>query len=160
MNKEYIFAINNELKTFLEGKREFIIAKLVRILKNREDKSEKLFFEYEYDYLNIVYWWEDVDSNIVAKAKSVDREENEEWKSFMPKEIETKEIGLEDDYEGDDFDEIYDEYNEQKYKLFENWFCKCWEEAIKQAGKTQIAYFSIHDTAFRTNLNTGKKEKM
>ncbi|WP_278379430.1 hypothetical protein [Chryseobacterium arthrosphaerae] len=44
----------------------------------------------------------------------------------------------------------------RRYRLFEQWFFDCWKEAKAQTSVMMDAYFSIHDTYFRTDLNTLK----
>lgn len=163
--------LNTELKKHLEEISSQLTQDLIHLLKgegirylgNRKRSDIKAFyFEYEYEYLDIVF--RGVDNNgkaatqtvsLPAKKKGI-AEENSEWNALIPKKIWNAVSDFQNHYEGEDFDEILDEYDNEKYKLFEQWFSDCWKKASEQAKIKIDAYFSIHDTYFRTDLNTLK----
>jgi hypothetical protein len=97
--------------------------------------------------------------NIYRNSKAAETEnetanENEKWNALIPETIWTAAADFQDHYEGEDFDEILDEYDDEKYKLFEQWFFACWKKASR--ADPHKKRFSIHDTYFRTDLNTLK----
>lgn len=70
--------------------------------------------------------------SLPAKKKGI-AEENSEWNALIPKKIWNAVSDFQNHYEGEDFDEILDEYDNEKYKLFEQWFSDCWKKASEQA---------------------------
>jgi len=163
--------LNIELKTYLEEIKGQLTEDLIHLfngediiyLENKVKSDIKAFyFEYEYDYLNIMFWGVDGTGELVTEIiklptkKNNAAHENEKWNALIPEKIWTTAAEFQDNYEDDDFDEILDEYNDEKYKLFEQWFLDCWEKASEQISVKTDAYFSIHDTYFKTDLNTLK----
>lgn len=169
-----ILKLNKDFKIYLDASTQQIVSDLKDILYGKsvvylEDKTESdivaYFFEYEYDYLNVVCWAVDragniiTDTIILSTQKNSKTDENSKWNAFIPESIWTKIADFHDNYEDDDFDDILDEYNQEKYELFEKWFCNCWSQTVKETGIKVDAYFSIHDTIFKTDLNTLEKIK-
>ncbi|MDN5476221.1 MAG: hypothetical protein L0G39_04740 [Chryseobacterium sp.] len=164
--------LNTELKNHLEESKKRLINDIVQILKGEnvdylEGKhkvdTKALYFEYEYDNLDIVAWAVDKNGEIITDILKLPGQrkkqmgKNEDWDSFLPENIGTAASDFQDRHEDDDdFDGLWDEYNEEKYELFEDWFCTCWKEASAQTETRLHAYFSIHDTYFRTDLDTLK----
>ncbi|WP_419495139.1 hypothetical protein [Chryseobacterium bernardetii] len=161
--------LNTELKNYLEKISTQLTEDLIHLLKgenirylgNKGKSDVKAFyFEYEYEYLDIVFWGVDdkgeIATNTIAlpTKKKNNAEENSDWDALIPEKIWNIVSNFQDHYEGEDFDDILDEYDNEKYKLFEHWFFGCWKDALEQTGKQMDAYFSIHDTYFRTDLNT------
>jgi hypothetical protein len=169
---ENLKQLNMELKNHLEEIRNGLIKDLVQMLKGEnvdflsgktKTDIKALYFEYEYDYLDIVFWAEDQKGDIITHTMALSCQkkkqagESEEWNSFLPEKIWTQASDFQEKYEEeDDFDDFWDEYNDEKYGLFENWFFECWKKAVEQSKATVDAYFSIHDSYFRTDLNTFK----
>lgn len=169
---ENLKLLNIELKNHLEEIKDELIKDFVQVLKGEnvdylrgKTKSDMkaLYFEYEYDDLDIIAWGADQKGNIIThtmflpcqKKRQINKSEN--WNSFLPEKIWTAATDFQEQYgEEDDFDDFWDEYNEEKYRLFENWFFECWKKAAEQSKVIFDAYFSIHDTYFRTDLNTFK----
>lgn len=163
--------LNIEFKQYLEGISGKLTEDLIHLLKGEniqylgaKDSSDikALYFEYEYEYLNIICWGVDKTGQIsteivkLPKTENETANENEKWNALIPETIWTAASDFQDHYEGEDFDEILDEYDDEKYKLFEQWFFACWKKASEQTHIKRDAYFSIHDTYFRTDLNTLK----
>lgn len=162
--------LNTELKNHLEKTKEQLIKDLVQLLKGEhidylEGRTKvdikAFYFEYEYDYLDIVAWAADnngqmvTDTVILPIQRKNQMGESEEWNSFLPEKIWTAASDFQDsNEEEEDFDDWWDEYNDEKYSLFEDWFCQCWKEASEHTENKADAYFSVHDTYFRTDLNT------
>lgn len=159
--------LNIELKKYLEqissqfilDITELIEGKNVNYLNNKAKADGKvLYFEYQYDYLDIICWSVDQEGERITETSKLPSKNvgNEEWNALIPKQIWEAAADFEDTYEDDDFDDILDEYNTEKYELFENWFLECWKKAVVQTKLKMDAYFSIHDTYFRTDLHTLK----
>lgn len=174
--KDRILKLNDEFEIFLQKEKGSLISKLGNILDGKSELSfignntkediKYLQFEYIYDYLDIVLWCEDKDKNVITKSEVITDSQNSkkdnssEWEAFIPEHIWLIAADFQDTYEEDDVDDIIEEYEETKCALLEKWFCECWKEAVSLKGRTIDAYFSIHDTIFKTNLNTGKVEKI
>lgn len=163
--------LNIEFKKYLEQTRAQLIGDMIHLLKgenirylNNNGKSDikAFYFEYEYEYLDIVFWGVDrkgkiaTETNFLPTQKSGNAEGNSDWDALIPERIWNIVSDFQDHYEGDDFDDILDEYDDEKYKLFERWFSDCWKKASEHTKVHMDAYFSIHDTYFRTDLNTLK----
>ncbi|KPH12709.1 hypothetical protein [Chryseobacterium sp. ERMR1:04] len=157
--------LNIELKKYLEqissqlilDITELIEGKNVNYLNNKAKADGKaLYFEYQYDYLDIICWSVDQEGERITETSKLSSKkvENEEWNALIPKQIWEAAVDFEDTYEDDDFDDILDEYNTEKYELFENWFLECWKKAVAQIKLEMDAYFSIHDTYFKTDLHS------
>ncbi|BAP30185.1 uncharacterized protein CHSO_1148 [Chryseobacterium sp. StRB126] len=168
---ERLKKLNIELKKYLEETSVQLTEDLIHLLNgenisyvDHKGKSDikAFYFEYEYEYLNIVFWGVDRKGNIATNTVSLPTnkvgsiEKNGDWNALIPEKIWNIVSDFQDHYEGDDFDDILDEYDDEKYKLFEQWFFDCWKKASEQTKIKMDAYFSIHDTYFRTDLNTLK----
>ncbi|PQA96813.1 hypothetical protein B0A69_01730 [Chryseobacterium shigense] len=164
--------LNSELKKHLEETKKQLIKDIVQILKgenidylegNGKVDIKALYFEYEYDYLDIVAWAVDKNGEIITDILKLPSQRKKQtggsadWNSFLPENIGIAASEFQDCHEDEeDFDDLWDEYNEEKYELFEDWFCTCWKEASAQAEIRADAYFSVHDTYFKTDLGTFK----
>jgi len=173
---ENIFlALNEEWKLYLDSSAEQMQADIRNILtdqivKYQQGKSRQniaaLYFEYEYDHMDIMFWAEDKNGELITETiklptiKRNNTDENSNWEHFLPESIWKKVIVSEDTYEGDDYDDIRSEYDEKKTELFKEWFINCWNTVTKEMENVLDAYFSIHDTNFRTDLKTGKRMKL
>ncbi|MGG7471298.1 hypothetical protein ACVVIH_21535 [Chryseobacterium arthrosphaerae] len=168
---ENLKKLNIELRQYLQTISGNLTGDLVRLLKGEniaylENKNlsdiKAFYFEYEFEYLNIICWGVDAAGRMATKTKALPEKtenaacENEKWSALIPEKIWTEAADFQDHYDGDDFDDILDEYDDEKYRLFEQWFFDCWKEAKAQTSVMMDAYFSIHDTYFRTDLNTLK----
>lgn len=163
--------LNIEFKKYLEEISTQLIQDLIHLL-NGENISyldgcgktdiKAFYFEYEYEYLNIVSWGVDAKGKVATNTvflptqRKKSGDENGDWDALIPEKIWTAAAHFQDNYDEDDFDDILDEYDDEKYRLFEQWFFDCWKKASEEAQVKIDAYFSIHDTYFRTDLNTLK----
>lgn len=164
--------LNIKLKNYLKEAQDQFIEDLVQLLEgeninylNGKTKTDigALYFEYEYDYLDIVTWAVDrageviTDSVVLPSQKKNFAEGSEDWNFFLPEKIWKAASDFQEKHEEDeDWDDISEEYDGEKYELFEFWFFDCWKKALLQTGSRVDAYFSVHDTYFRTDLNTLK----
>ena len=170
--KEHFLKLNKEWKLYLDSSAEQMQTDIRNILtdqivKYKQGKSRQdivaLYFEYEYDYMNILFWAKDKSEELVAELivlptiKRNNADENSNWEHFLPENIWRNVLGTEDIYEGEDYDEIRREYENVKTTLFKEWFLTCWNTITKDMENVPDAYFSIHDTYFLTDLKTGKK---
>ena len=165
LSVENLQSLNIELKKYLEQLSLQLIVDLVDLingkniiyLNNKKEVDTKaLYFEYQYDYLDIIFWTVDqfgerITETIKLPLKKADK--TNDWNALIPKQIWEAAADFEDNYD-DDLDDILDEYNTQKCELFENWFFECWKKASEKANVKTDAYFSIHDTYFKTDLNS------
>lgn len=154
--KKYLEQISLQLIVDLT---DLIRGKNINYLNNKSEADCKaLYFEYQYDYLDILFWSADqagerITEIIKLPSKKIDSKD-EDWNALIPKQILEAAVDFEDTYEDDDLDDILDEYNTEKYELFENWFLECWKKAVEQTKLEIDAYFSIHDTYFKTDLHS------
>lgn len=162
--------LNIELKIYLQETAEQLVKDLVQMLDGQKtdylqgrtkDDISALYFEYQYNYLDITAWATDKSGNMITNPVLLPAtgkpgiNETGQWSALLPEKIWREASDLQEKYEDEnDFDDLWDDYNEEKYKLFEDWFCECWKKASAQTGYRKDAYFSIHDTYFKTDLNT------
>jgi hypothetical protein len=143
--------------TGIETKMQFSIkAILNEIIGNNNIFA--IFFEYEYDIMDLSFFAIDDKENILmVKQDIVNKELNS--KTLFPEDLLDKQDEIIDEYDGEDdnFDEIYDEYTQQKEDIFKKWFKSCWNEAIKRYNNIPNSFFSIHDTNYKINLKTNEE---
>ena len=166
--------LNKEWKLYLESSAEQMQEDIRNILtdeivKYEEGKSKQdiaaMYFEYEYEYMNIAFWAENKNEMLITEVMKLptimrnNTKSNSNWKHFIPETIWKEVLESEDEFEGDedDYYEARDEYTNESTELFEKWFFDCWTAAIKEIENIPDAYFSIHDTNWRTDLKTGKE---
>lgn len=164
-----LLKLNKDLKNYLDRSTPQMLSDLKGILQDDsilylQGKSRKeagaLYVEYEYDYLDMVYWLADKSGEIISQTqvlptkKNSKNDEQSKWNSFMPEDIWAKLADVQDEDLDQDLEDLLDEYNDEKYRIFEDWFCSCWKKAVEETGIGIDAYFSIHDTIFKTDLNT------
>jgi hypothetical protein len=121
---------------------------IIYLSNKREADTKALYFEYQYDYLDIIFWAVDQSGERITETIKLPLKKDKinDWNALIPKQIWEAAA----DFEDDDLDE----YNTQKYELFENWFFECWKKASEKTNVKTDAYFSIHDTYFKTDLNS------
>ncbi|WP_223606969.1 hypothetical protein [Chryseobacterium sp. OSA05B] len=162
--------LNIDLKNYLEEKTGQLVDALVQVLKGEsaeylsgKTKTDRVafYFEYEYDYLDITTRTVDQSGAVIINPvflfpqREKRSDQKEDWNAFLPERIWTAATDFQEKCENDeDFDDAWDEYNEEKYELFENWFFDGWKKASAHTESKIDAYFSIHDTYFKTDLNT------
>lgn len=164
-----ILELNKDFAVYLENSKPQMISDLKNILSDKsivyEFKNTKAdivayYFEYEWDFLDTALWVVNKKGSVLNEALILPTQNNSkmseasDWSAFMPEKIWNKVTDFQDSYDGEDFDEILDEYESEKYTLFEDWFCECWKQTIEETGIKVDAYFSIHDTNYKTDLNT------
>ena len=161
LNKDFAIYLDNSKQQMILDLKDILRDKTVNYLfKYTKENIVAYYFEYEWDFLNIVLWAVDKTGNIVNDALILPTKtdskanENSKWNAFMPEKIAKKIFDFQNDYEGEDKDEILENYEEEKYELFEKWFCDCWKQTIAETRIKVDAYFSIHDTSYKTDLNT------
>lgn len=167
LNKDLKDYLNNSTPIMVEDLKNILCDKSIIYLKGKtKADSFAYYFEYEYDDLDIVFWAVNNKNKIIVKPlilptqKDSKKNEKKNRNSFMPKKIQDKVNDFENNYDEDDLYDIIDSYNKEKYNLFEEWFCNCWKQAVKESGIKMEAYFSIHDTIFKTDLNTLKEIRL
>lgn len=119
------------------------------------DDVVRIHFEYDYDDLNIYFWQEDYDQNVLndrVLAIPINKTDD-----LFPNEL--SDIDLEDELfdQGYSEEEIYSNilsnYDEDRCEILEQWFHHCWKNAREKVELTRQAFFSIHDTNSKTKLN-------
>lgn len=163
--------LNNDFKKYLDASSKQMIADLKDILldksiKYNDGKSREhilaIYFEYEYDHLDIAFLASDKETEIIAEILTLPTvinsklDDASEWNSFFPEIISNKVDKFKEKYNEYNLGDIFDKYNRVKYSLFEEWFCSCWTMAVLETNVKMNAYFSIHDTMYLTDLSTLK----
>ena len=153
--------IINSWKKYLvkiEAKMKLTIKTILDDSKNFK-KIYAMFFEYEYDYMDILFYAIDNKEKILLKNIDISNELNCEH--LFPKDLMEKQIEIDDKYDGedDDFDEFSDKYTKEKEEIFENWFIECWDKIKDEYKNIPKTFFSIHDTNYKIDLNTKQKIK-
>jgi len=127
------------------------------------DDVQAFMFEYEYEYLNIVFWAVDknfeqiTETNILPSILQRNSLDGGQWKALLPEEIFDAEAKLQNDYVTEEADEQFKEYLEEKYDIFEKWFFRIWHESIQEVAVNIPGYFSVHDTIWKYDLNHSKQ---
>lgn len=165
--------LNIELQTYLDGSTAQMVTDLKPLLldsgityvdgKSRDDVAY-FGFEYDYAYLDVTFCavgngGEPI-SEVEALPKVVASKANadSEWTAFLPEHIWDAVVAFEDsDDFDDDAEDLLDAYHLARCRIFEQWFCACWKQAVVEAGVNVAAYFSVHDSYFKTDLNTLKE---
>jgi hypothetical protein len=119
-----------------------------------------MFFEYEFDYMDIVFYAIDEKENVILKKVPVLNNEIN-CKHLFPENLMDKQMEISDNYEGEDerFYDFLEEYREKQEGIFKNWFMACWDKIRCEYNDIQKTYFSIHDTNYKINLDTKEKVK-
>jgi hypothetical protein len=134
-----------------------------------------IFFEYEYEIMDTKFLAVDKFGNeLMVKFDILIDELNckslfpEEWlKKVWDIEYENRiyEEGLFDKagneigwkYKIDDFIDCWDEYESKKCEIYEKWFQQCWNKIKTEYNNIFKTYFSIHDTNYKIDLDTGEE---
>lgn len=100
-------------------------------------------FEYSSEWLSMVFFGSNARGLAITEDISFLRHELNDYllkaKDVMDK-VEEMEENLEVD--PDEWEEMIEEYNEEKSIIYDNWFRACWEEAQKQTQNTTPTYYS------------------
>jgi hypothetical protein len=119
-----------------------------------------IFFEYEYDIMNIKFLAIDNTENILyRKTDILFDQDGINYKTLFPHDLLDKQGEFIDENDGvdDNFDDIYSEYEQQKEDIFKKWFKRCWDETVKGYKNIPNSFFSIHDTRYKINLKTNEE---
>jgi hypothetical protein len=165
----------NEFENYLSRLSTQMVSDLQNILTMQtipfmDSKSQTdmaaLFFEYDYEWLDIFFYGVDkelepVTNTVKLPSKLLPESHGD---TLQPEVLHEFEINVEDefDFDNNDEDEFYeqlDEYKDKKSEIFESWFSQCWDKATKNPEAKPEAFFSVHDTAFKTDLNRAKTAK-
>lgn len=160
--EKYLPELTNQLVTDL---RDILSQKSIVY---KEGKTELdivgYFFEYEYEWLDIIFYGLDKKNELSTETIKLPTKLIEKScpHSVTPLKMNVFEINIEDEYDEDkysedEFYELYDKYHQEKFKIFEKWFCDCWIQATENTDLKTNSYFSVHDTFYRTDLKTMKQ---
>jgi hypothetical protein len=119
-----------------------------------------MFFEYEYDYMDIMFFAIDHKENVLlTKVDILNDEINCEH--LFPDDLSEKQMETNDKYDGEDdnYDDFTEEYYQKKEKVFKEWFISCWDKIKGGYINIPKTFFSIHDTNYKINLDTKETVK-
>jgi hypothetical protein len=114
-----------------------------------------MFFEYEYDDMDIIFYAIDDKENVLlTKVDILNNEIN--CSHLFPDNLSEKQMEINDKYDGEDdnYDNFTEEYYQKKEKVFKDWFISCWDKIKGEYTNIPKTYFSIHDTNYKINLDT------
>lgn len=120
------------------------------------DAVETLHFEYSYDDLQLYYWEEGSQEQVLSRA--VVKLPTTQTEGLLTLALRDRIVELEDvlyedkSVEEDAVEEEVEQFNEARCTLFEQWFLDCWALARKQMSGDKQGYFSIHDSYYKTKL--------
>jgi len=151
--KEYLntisYNISNDLKNLLESESLFTYNKG----KNFND-IVAFYFEYQYDLLDITFYAIDAKSELICNSISLPtQKEDLKWLHLIPEKIYRKFQKIEQKINR----EKIVRYQQEKENILHKWFQECWDSATSERRARIDSYFSIHDTYFKTDLNTGEE---
>ncbi|MDR2924582.1 MAG: hypothetical protein LBU76_01285 [Azoarcus sp.] len=114
-----------------------------------------MFFEYEYNDMDLMFWALDKKENVLFKKLDI-LNGKINGKHLFPNDLMERQMDIDDEYDGEDdnYDDFRDEYSEEKEEIFKKWFMLCWDNIKEEYKNIPEVYFSIHDTNWKTNLNT------
>ncbi|MFD2909018.1 hypothetical protein ACFSX9_09735 [Flavobacterium ardleyense] len=160
LNKEFANYLEKSTAQMISDLNDILFDKSVTYRLNYSKASiVTYYFEYEWDILDIAFWAVNKSGEVINEILILPTKKDSKidatgkWNSFLPEKIAKFIYDFENNYEGADIDEVLEKYEEEKHILFENWFCNCWTQTIKETDIKVNAYFSIHDTNYKTNLN-------
>ena len=144
--------LNTWLKTSLTVLSAKITTELTQILNGTAitmlpgyEKGDIAAFNFEYssDWLSVVFFGSNARGLTITEDNSFLKKELNEY-FLKEKEVMDEVEEMEDNLEGDteEWEEMMEEYNEEKSSIYDNWFGACWEEAQKQTQNTTPTYFS------------------
>lgn len=127
---------------------------LIQFIEGKSFEDVAVFhFEFASDTLNIVFWCEDENENVLTKAGlRIGKIENDD---NFPKKLRAELYDLEEEQiEIDEnlFYEFSDDLSSETYKIIEEWFIENWNETKHLKPNNIKAFFSIHDTIHKTKL--------
>jgi hypothetical protein len=119
-----------------------------------------MFFEYEYDDMDIMFYTIDKNENILSRKIDVLNDELN-CKHLFPKDLFERQMEIDDTYDGEDdnYEDYREKYSQIKDDIFKNWFMKCWDKIKGEYKNIPKTYFSIHDTNYKIDLETKEKIK-
>ncbi len=147
-----------EFENYLDGMKQGFVVDLRALVDNVEREQTcrniaALFVEYEYGDLNISCYAVDKRMQVVSELMELPSHLKDE--PLFPVSLTTKfEAYVKNNVDKED--EIRDEFDRHKKRVFERWISDCWDEAITDKNRI-AAYLSIHDSYFKTDLNTKQK---
>ncbi len=160
--EKYLLRLTNQIVLDLQD----ILSDKIVVYKNNKTilDIKGYFFEYEYKYLDIIFYGLDKNLNLVTETiKLPTKLINENFKNhLMPECIYNSEIDIDNGYDEqkyseEEFYDIFDEYKSKMHDIFLNWFFDCWKKAVGNKKLTVYAYFSVHDSYYSTDLKTMKR---
>lgn len=155
-----------QIEEHLDNLTTVLVSDLVRIGQGELNNRIKgfdfghvkvLYFEYSYDDLQLYFWEEGIDEQLLSHAAvnlpAIQIE------GLLPLELRGRMFDLEDvlyedvSIDDDAVEEELEQFNAARCALFEQWFIACWSQARKQMTWDKQAYFSVHDSYYKTKLD-------
>lgn len=145
---------NTILKLALNDNREKVIEELVNILTGKtilmlssfsQDNIAVHNFEYRHEWFSMVFFGSNAAGFTITEENNFLSNELNDYFSKSEEILEAV-SDLEDDFEDkEEWEEIMEEYEQEKYEIFDEWFTSCWEEAQEITGSKVPTYFSIDE---------------
>lgn len=141
----------------IENLVEIVEGKLNNRIKgfNAED-VKLLYFEYSHDDLQLYFWEEGIHKQLLSQG--VLNLPTTQREGLLSLELRDRMFDLEDvlyedeSFEDDEVEEEMEQFNTARCALFEQWFLACWSQARQQMTCDKQAYFSVHDSYYKTEL--------
>jgi hypothetical protein len=116
----------------------------IKMLSSYEKKDIASFnFEYRNEWLSILFFGSNARGVTITENISLLFQELNEYTS-KSEDVMDEVYEMEEDWEGDteDWEDMMDEYNEEKNNIYENWFINCWQEARNLTQNKTLTYYS------------------
>ncbi len=114
-------------------------------------------FEYRHDWLSIVCFGSDERGVSITEAHTFLYKELDEYLAQSAKVMDELDDWEESfNGEAEEWETMLEEYEEEKYELYDTWFEACWREAQKLTQISTPAYFSMDELDFGIALHTSE----
>lgn len=154
--------LNTMLQATLKAKSAKITEELIQILNGTAitmlptyEKSDiaSFNFEYRHEWFSIAFFGSNARGLTITEPISILFKELNEYHSKSENVMDEMDE-LEENLEGDtdEWEDMMDEYNEEKNEIYEDWFVDCWKKAQSQTQNTTPTYFSIEELDCGTEL--------
>lgn len=112
-------------------------------------------FEYRHEWLSMEFFGSDTRGVRITEPKTILYQELDEYLACSEKVMEELEES-EENFDAETWEALLEEYEEEKYELYDTWFEACWREAQQLTQNDTPAYFSIDELDFGIALHTAE----